>query len=101
MLNFGITADEAIKRMNKLGEIYSGTLINAMGNNYILSTDISTQPKFMIGDLDVEKILLKLMRQQEENNVILQCEWCGQYGAVKTACRFCGKPIRTIEDRIG
>ena len=25
--------------------------------------------------------------------VIIPCQHCGQYGAIKTSCRFCGAPI--------
>lgn len=51
------------------------------------------QGTLMVGDIDVESTLRKLLKQQTEQDVIVKCKACGQWAAVKTPCVHCGSPV--------
>ena len=67
-----------------LASVYDGILQNGItsGDSGVLHVD-KFSPETIEG----------LRKALDYGDVIVKCSHCCQFGAVKTACRFCGAPI--------
>jgi hypothetical protein len=65
---------------------------DAIDANWGIAT--STDTTYISGEVNFSaETISKLRVALEYGDVIVKCGACGQWGAVKTACKHCGHPI--------